>query len=83
MAGLARGWATWPASTAARTFSARCPPRPSVVVSITPAPHWAAQCSADHLAEPRMKSALARLFTNAEPAIAKLETFLTQTRQAP
>jgi hypothetical protein len=28
-----------------------------------------------HLDDPLMKSALARLFTNIEPAIAKLETF--------
>jgi len=30
----------------------------------------------DHLDDPLMKSALARLFTNIEPAIAKLETFM-------
>jgi hypothetical protein len=42
----------------------------------------AARGIGDHLAEPRMKSALARLFANAEPAITKLETFLTQIPQA-
>ena len=43
----------------------------------------AARGIGDHLAEPRTKSALARLFASIGPAIAKLETSLTQTRQAP
>lgn len=32
----------------------------------------------DHLDDPQMKSALARLLTNIEPAIAKLETFMAE-----
>ncbi len=36
----------------------------------------------DHLADPRMKSALTRLFANAEPAVAKLETLQAQAQQA-
>ena len=32
----------------------------------------------DHLDDPQMKSALARLFANVEPAIAKLETFMAE-----
>jgi hypothetical protein len=34
----------------------------------------AARGIGDHLTEPRMKSALARMFANTEPAVAKLET---------
>jgi hypothetical protein len=33
----------------------------------------------DHPDDPQMQSALARLFTNSEPAIAKLATFMDQT----
>jgi hypothetical protein len=36
----------------------------------------------DHLDDPQMKSALARLFANIEPAIAKLGTFMAATPQA-
>jgi hypothetical protein len=36
----------------------------------------------DHLTDPRMKSALARLFANADPAVQKLETFQAQAQQA-
>jgi NAD(P)-binding Rossmann-like domain len=36
----------------------------------------------DHLDDPLMKSGLARLFTNIEPAIAKLETFMAEIPQA-
>ena len=36
----------------------------------------------DHLDEPQMKSALARLFTSTEPALAKLETFAAEIPQA-
>ena len=32
----------------------------------------------DHLDDPLMKSALERLFTNIEPAIAKLETLMAE-----
>jgi NAD(P)-binding Rossmann-like domain len=42
----------------------------------------AARGIGDHLAEPRMKSALAHLFANAGPAVTKLAAFLTQTPQA-
>lgn len=42
----------------------------------------AARGIGDYLADPRMKSAPAGLFANAEPAITRLETFLTQTPQA-
>jgi hypothetical protein len=34
----------------------------------------------DHLAEPRMSSAVTRLLTNIKPGMAKLETFLAGTR---
>ena len=36
----------------------------------------------EHLTDPRMKSALARLFANADPAVQKLETFQAQAQQA-
>jgi hypothetical protein len=36
----------------------------------------------DHLTEPRMKSALARMFANAEPAVEKLEILQAQAHQA-
>ena len=36
----------------------------------------------DHLDDPQMKSALTRLFTSIEPAIAKLETFMGEIPQA-
>ena len=36
----------------------------------------------DHLNDPQMTSALARLFANIEPAIAKLETFMAEIPQA-
>jgi hypothetical protein len=36
----------------------------------------------EHLTDPRMKSALARLFANAGPAVQKLETFQAQAQQA-
>ncbi len=42
----------------------------------------AARGIGDHLADPRMKSALTRLFANAEPAVAKLETLQAQAQQA-
>ena len=35
---------------------------------------------ADHQGDPQMKSALARLFTNIEPAISKLETLMAGIR---
>jgi hypothetical protein len=38
----------------------------------------AARGTGDHLADPRMKSALARMFANAGPAVTKLETFQAQ-----
>ena len=38
----------------------------------------AARGIGDHLTDPRMKSALARMFANAEPAVAKLETLQAQ-----
>jgi NAD(P)-binding Rossmann-like domain len=42
----------------------------------------AARGIGDHLTDPRMKSALTRMFTNAEPAVQKLETLQAQARQA-
>ena len=36
----------------------------------------------DHLTDPRMKSALARMFANAEPAVTNLETLQAQAQQA-
>lgn len=42
----------------------------------------AARGIGDHLTDPRMKSALTRMFANAEPAVAKLETLQAQTQQA-
>ena len=42
----------------------------------------AARGIGDHLADPRMKSALTRMFANAEPAVAKLETLQAQAQQA-
>ena len=36
----------------------------------------------DHLTEPRMKSALGRLFANSEQAVTNLDTFLAQAQQA-
>jgi NAD(P)-binding Rossmann-like domain len=36
---------------------------------------------ADHATEPQMQSALARLFTNREPAIEKLESFLVHSQE--
>ena len=36
----------------------------------------------EHLTDPQMKSALARLFANAGPAVQKLETFQAQAQQA-
>ena len=42
----------------------------------------AARGIGDHLADPRMKSALARWSANAEPAITKLETLQSQAQQA-
>ncbi len=41
----------------------------------------AARGIGDHHADPRMKSALARMFANAEPAVTKLETFQAQAGQ--
>jgi hypothetical protein len=46
----------------------------------------AARRIGDHLADPRMKSALARMFANAGPAVTNLETFRAQpghAHQAP
>ena len=42
----------------------------------------AARGIGDHLTDPRMQSALTRMFANAEPAVAKLETLQAQTQQA-
>jgi hypothetical protein len=42
----------------------------------------AARGIGDHLTDPRMKSALTRMFTNAEPAVQKLETFQAEAQQA-
>jgi hypothetical protein len=42
----------------------------------------AARGIGDHLTDPRMTSALTRMFANAEPAVAKLETLQAQTQQA-
>jgi NAD(P)-binding Rossmann-like domain len=41
----------------------------------------AARGISDHLTDPRMKTALTRMFANAEPAITKLEALQTQARQ--
>jgi hypothetical protein len=42
----------------------------------------AARGIGDHLTDPRMKSALTRMFANAGPAVAKLETLQAQAQQA-
>jgi hypothetical protein len=42
----------------------------------------AARGIGDHMTDPRMKSALTRMFTNAEPAITKLETFQAQAQRS-
>ncbi|HEY6294117.1 MAG TPA: NAD(P)-binding protein [Streptosporangiaceae bacterium] len=42
----------------------------------------AARGIGDHLADPRMASALTRIFANAEPAVAKLEAFQAQALRA-
>jgi hypothetical protein len=42
----------------------------------------AARGIGDHLADPRMKSALARMFANAGPAVTNLETFQDQPGHA-
>jgi len=42
----------------------------------------AARGIGDHLTDPRMKSALTRMFANAEPAITKLETLHAQAQRA-
>jgi hypothetical protein len=42
----------------------------------------ATQAIRDHLDDPLMKSALTRLFTNIEPAIAKLGTFMAESNDA-
>src|SRR5580658_10431911 len=42
----------------------------------------AARGSGDHLTDPRMASALTRMFANAEPAVAKLEEFQAQRLRA-
>ena len=42
----------------------------------------ATSAARDHLDDPRMQSALARLFANIEPAIAKLATFMAEIPQA-
>ena len=42
------------------------------------APLNAARGIGDHLTDPRMTSALTRMFANAEPAVAKLEAFQAQ-----
>ena len=41
----------------------------------------AARGAGDHLTDPRMKSALARMFTNAEPAVTNLQTLQAQHQQ--
>jgi NAD(P)-binding Rossmann-like domain len=42
----------------------------------------AARGIGEHLTDPRMKSALARMFANAEPAVTKLETFQAQAARS-
>jgi hypothetical protein len=42
----------------------------------------AARGIGDHLTDPRMTSALTRMFANAEPAVARLETLQAQAQQA-
>jgi len=41
----------------------------------------AARGIGDHLTDPRMTSALTRMFANAEPAVAKLEAFQARAQQ--